>query len=209
MRANELPTSTSRTSSCRTSSVEDGHDSALCRQALALPGPIPLQLRRDSAGMGRGIRLIGELSLKVPLPSKFCQSSRPRTRGRTIREGAEHRHRLHFDNGTGHRRGRPGSGDSGRRAVFSRVVLAATWAYRSRANTRANCTFFCLSTESLLQSVALLRLAEAGWVEDVKPAAHAMHVLAHQVMALILQEGGISRHKLMPWVEAFPGRMAQ
>lgn len=71
-----------------------------------------------------------------------------------------------------------------------------------RANTRANCTFFCLSPESLLQSVALLRLAEAGWVEDVKPAAHAMHVLAHQVMALILQEGGISRHKLMPWVEA-------
>ena len=29
-----------------------------------------------------------------------------------------------------------------------------------------------------------------------------MHVLAHQVMALILQEGGISRHKLLPWVEA-------
>jgi ATP-dependent Lhr-like helicase len=71
-----------------------------------------------------------------------------------------------------------------------------------RANTRANCTFFCTSSESLLQSVALLRLAESGWVEDVQPAAHAMHVLAHQVMALILQEGGISRHKLMPWVEA-------
>jgi ATP-dependent helicase Lhr and Lhr-like helicase len=71
-----------------------------------------------------------------------------------------------------------------------------------RSNTRSNCTFFCLSPESLLQSVALVRLAEAGWVEDVTPAAHAMHVLAHQVMALILQEGGISRHKLMPWVEA-------
>jgi ATP-dependent Lhr-like helicase len=71
-----------------------------------------------------------------------------------------------------------------------------------RANTRANCTFFCLSSESLLQSVALMRLAQAGWVEDVTPAAHATHVLAHQVMALILQEGGISRHKLMPWVEA-------
>jgi ATP-dependent Lhr-like helicase len=71
-----------------------------------------------------------------------------------------------------------------------------------RDNTRANCTFFCLSSESLLQSVALLRLAEAGWVEDVQPAAHAMHVLAHQVMALILQEGGVSRHTLMPWIEA-------
>ncbi len=71
-----------------------------------------------------------------------------------------------------------------------------------RTGARPNCTFFCLSTESLLQSVALLRLAEAGWVEDVKPATHAMHVLAHQVMALILQERGISRHKLMPWVAA-------
>ena len=74
-----------------------------------------------------------------------------------------------------------------------------------RDNTRANCTFFCLSAESLLQSVALLRLAESGWVEDVQPAVQAMHVLAHQVMALILQEGGISRHKLLPWVEsAYP-----
>jgi hypothetical protein len=31
--------------------------------------------------------------------------------------------------------------------------------------------------------------------------AHAMHVLAHQVMAPILQEGGLSRHRLLPWVE--------
>lgn len=74
-----------------------------------------------------------------------------------------------------------------------------------RQNTRANCTFFCLSAESLLQSIALLRLAQTGWVEDVRPAAHAMHVLAHQVMALILQEGGLSRHKLRPWIEtAYP-----
>ncbi|MGA3124606.1 MAG: DEAD/DEAH box helicase [Polyangiaceae bacterium] len=71
-----------------------------------------------------------------------------------------------------------------------------------RSTTRANCTFFCLTPESLLQSVALLRLAEAGWVEDVRPASQAMHVLAHQVMALILQEDGISRHRLLPWVEA-------
>ncbi len=71
-----------------------------------------------------------------------------------------------------------------------------------RANTRTNCTFFCLTPESLLQSVALLRLAESGWVEDVKPAAQAMHVLAHQVMALVLQEGGLSRHRLLSWIEA-------
>lgn len=74
-----------------------------------------------------------------------------------------------------------------------------------RAGTRANGTFFCVSPESLLQSVALLRLAETGWVEDVRPAAQAMHVLAHQVMALVLQEGGISRHRFLPWVHsAYP-----
>ncbi len=71
-----------------------------------------------------------------------------------------------------------------------------------RPDTQANCTFFCLTPESLLQSVALLRLADAGWVEDVRPASQAMHVLAHQVMALSLQEGGISRHSLFPWIEA-------
>ncbi|MDX9722232.1 MAG: DEAD/DEAH box helicase [Myxococcota bacterium] len=71
-----------------------------------------------------------------------------------------------------------------------------------REGSRANCTFFCLSPEALLQSVAILRRAQAGWVEDVRPAAHAMHVLAHQLMALLLQEGGLSRHRLLPWVHA-------
>ncbi len=71
-----------------------------------------------------------------------------------------------------------------------------------RPGTRARCRFFCLSPESLLQTAALLRLAEAGWVEDVVPPAHAMHVLAHQVMALAQQEGGVSRHRLLPWVQA-------
>ena len=74
-----------------------------------------------------------------------------------------------------------------------------------RAGTRANCSFYCLTPESLLQAVALLRLAEAGWVEDVVPAEGAMHVLAHQILALTLQEGGISRHRVLPWLaEAWP-----
>jgi len=74
-----------------------------------------------------------------------------------------------------------------------------------REGKRPNCAFFCQAPEALLQAVALLRLAEQGWVEDVAPAAHAMHVLAHQVMALALQEGGISRHRILPWIEsAFP-----
>lgn len=74
-----------------------------------------------------------------------------------------------------------------------------------RSGTRSNCTFFCLTSESLLQAVALLRLAQDGWVEDVAPAEGAMHVLAHQILALTLQEGGISRHRVLPRLsEAWP-----
>ncbi|HRG95116.1 MAG TPA: DEAD/DEAH box helicase [Polyangiaceae bacterium] len=74
-----------------------------------------------------------------------------------------------------------------------------------RAGSEQRCTFVCLTPESLLQSVAILRLVSSGWVEDVRPAAQAMHVLAHQIMALSLQEKGISRHRLLPWVEsAYP-----
>ena len=74
-----------------------------------------------------------------------------------------------------------------------------------RAGSRANCSFFCMGPESLLQAVAIVRLARSAWVEDVVPPARAMHVLAHQIMALILQEGGISRHHVLSWVAAaFP-----
>jgi ATP-dependent Lhr-like helicase len=50
--------------------------------------------------------------------------------------------------------------------------------------------------------VALLRLAEAGWVEDVTPAEGAMHVLAHQVMALVAAGGRHLAVSVLPWVEA-------
>ncbi|WP_274622085.1 DEAD/DEAH box helicase [Myxococcus fulvus] len=71
-----------------------------------------------------------------------------------------------------------------------------------REGMRSNCTFLCQSPESLLQATALVRLAERGWVEDVRPPAKAAHVLAHQVLALGLQEGGVSRHQVLPWVAA-------
>ena len=76
-----------------------------------------------------------------------------------------------------------------------RIIPSAPRSDWRRANASTNCTFFCLSPESLLQSVALLRLAESGWSRTCNPS-QALHVLAHQVMALVLQEGGISRHQL-------------
>lgn len=74
-----------------------------------------------------------------------------------------------------------------------------------REGRRPNTTFLCTSSESLLQAAAIARLAGRGWVEDVEPAEHAVHILAHQVMALALQEGGVSRHRVLGWVQpAYP-----
>lgn len=69
-----------------------------------------------------------------------------------------------------------------------------------RAGTRSSCTFLCRTPESLLQATALVHLLESGYVEDVRPSRHAAHVLAHQAIALALQEGGISRHHVLPWL---------
>lgn len=79
-------------------------------------------------------------------------------------------------------------------------MLQRTGRTGRRPGTRSNCTFLCKSPETLLQATALLRLLERGFVEDVRPVRAAAHVLAHQIMALTLQEGGISRHAVLPWI---------
>jgi ATP-dependent Lhr-like helicase len=74
-----------------------------------------------------------------------------------------------------------------------------------RAGRRPNTTFLVTSAESLLQATAIARLALHGWVENIEPAEHAIHILAHQIMALGLQEGGVSRHHVLGWVQsAYP-----
>lgn len=70
-----------------------------------------------------------------------------------------------------------------------------------RIGTRTNCTLLCRKPEALLQAVGLVRLMESGWVEDVRPDYRAAHILAHQILALTLQEGGgLSRHRITHWV---------
>ncbi len=69
-----------------------------------------------------------------------------------------------------------------------------------RAGTRSNYGFFCLNAETLLQAVALVRLMNRGWVEHVQPVASAAHILAHQILALSLQSGGVSRHRVLEHV---------
>ena len=69
-----------------------------------------------------------------------------------------------------------------------------------RAGTRSNYGFFCLNAETLLQAVALVRLMNRGWVDDVEPVAAAAHILAHQILALSRQSGGVSRHRVLDHV---------
>jgi len=69
-----------------------------------------------------------------------------------------------------------------------------------RAETRSNTTFLCQTPEAMLQALALVDLAQSGWVEPTRPSREAAHVLAHQILALTLQEGGLSRHRLMAWL---------
>jgi ATP-dependent helicase Lhr and Lhr-like helicase len=62
-----------------------------------------------------------------------------------------------------------------------------------RAGSMANTTFFTENTETLLQAIAIVELAKKGWVESVQVSDRTWTVLVHQLFALALQFGGISR----------------
>lgn len=61
-----------------------------------------------------------------------------------------------------------------------------------RAGQAANTTFFCSSADSVLQAIAVIELAKAGWVEDVSVNNRCWPVLIHQVLAMALAGNGIS-----------------
>jgi ATP-dependent Lhr-like helicase len=74
-----------------------------------------------------------------------------------------------------------------------------------RPGTVSNCTFLSTSDEALLQAVALLRLYEAGFVEPIQPDRRALHLLAHQLMALSLQLDGVARDRWWSWLKGAAG----
>ena len=61
-----------------------------------------------------------------------------------------------------------------------------------RAGQVANTTFFCESSESVLQAIALIELAKSGWVESVDVTQRRWPVLIHQLLALSLANDGIT-----------------
>ena len=61
-----------------------------------------------------------------------------------------------------------------------------------RDGQAANTTFFCESSESVLQAIALIELAKQGWVESVPLQTRCWPVLIHQLLTMALAGGGIN-----------------
>ena len=69
-----------------------------------------------------------------------------------------------------------------------------------RAGAKQSATFLCTKEKDLALSAALLRLWASGYVEPVQPERAAFHVLAQQILALCLQEGGVPVMNWWAWV---------
>lgn len=65
-----------------------------------------------------------------------------------------------------------------------------------RAGTQRNCLLLATSRGALLQATALVLLWREGHVEPLTPPQKPIHVVAQQLMTLILQQRGVTRSEL-------------
>lgn len=70
-----------------------------------------------------------------------------------------------------------------------------------RPGTTPNCTFLTLDDRATVHAAALLDLYRRGFVESIRPHRAASHILAHQIMALAIQHGGVPRSDWWAWLE--------
>lgn len=73
-----------------------------------------------------------------------------------------------------------------------------------RTGMSRNCLFLATNDGALMQAAGLLDLWASGYVEPIEPPPLPYQVLAQQLMALILQEGGIGRHEWLAWIRGVP-----
>jgi ATP-dependent helicase Lhr and Lhr-like helicase len=73
-----------------------------------------------------------------------------------------------------------------------------------RPNTMRNCLFLATNDAGLLRAAALMDLWQRGYVEPVQAPRRPYHILAQQLMALILQERGVGRTQWFNWIETVP-----
>ena len=76
-----------------------------------------------------------------------------------------------------------------------------------RAGSRRNCLFLVTREDAFLHAAALLQLWTEGYVEPVTPSPLPLplHIFAQQIMALALQEGGITAADWPYWLGRLPG----
>lgn len=74
-----------------------------------------------------------------------------------------------------------------------------------RAGTVRNCLFLTITEDGLLQAAGLVDLWKSGFVEPVIPPPMPEHVLAQQLMALVLQEGGVAEGGWEEWISRVHG----
>lgn len=70
-----------------------------------------------------------------------------------------------------------------------------------RTGTTRNCLFLATDDEEFLADLAIVLLWQEGVIEPLTPPALPAHIYAQQVMALVLQEGGITRAGIDAWLE--------
>lgn len=73
-----------------------------------------------------------------------------------------------------------------------------------RVGAVRNCLFLATDQESLIQAIAIVEQWREGYVEPVRPPVMPMHLLAHQIMALALQEKDIGIRAWQEWLLRLP-----
>jgi len=69
-----------------------------------------------------------------------------------------------------------------------------------RRGGRPNCTFLAVRDDAVLHAAALIDLYRQSYVEPVRASQAAYHILAQQLMALAVQNGGTSAVDWFQWV---------
>ncbi|MQM38301.1 ATP-dependent RNA helicase SrmB [wastewater metagenome] len=72
-----------------------------------------------------------------------------------------------------------------------------------RRNGQRNCLFLATTRAGFLRAAGLLHRWREGYVEPIVPPPYPVHVLAQQILALVLQEGGLVRSEVQRALQPF------
>ena len=73
-----------------------------------------------------------------------------------------------------------------------------------REGGRRNCLFLATTSNALLHAAGLIELWRSGYVEPTQPPPKPFHVLCQQLMAIALQDRGVSRRDWVPRLSEVP-----